>query len=120
MSGADQPWKPDPIDLRVSAPRTQNTRNAPVIDDRSAPEVLIDGICGVTVTNTVLRLSLFAERLNAGSNEIERVVIARLAMPAESANIISAAIRQVLEQLVAQGLIPPLQQVLVSDAPVSS
>ena len=116
MVEPDRPQEQAPIDLRVSAPKTENTRNAPVVDAKDAPEILVDGICGLTVTGAVLRVVLFTERLNCETNTIERVVSARLAMPPESANIIVTAVGQVLQQLVDQSLIPPLAPVVASDA----
>lgn len=117
MSDSGTPKARASMEMHVSAHKTEIGQNSPIVEDRSVPEVLVDGICGISVTNAMPRLTLFTQRLNGETGHLERVVTARLAMTPDSANMIATAINEILIQLTDQNLIPPLIPIVKKDAP---
>ena len=73
----------------------------------STPELMVDGLAAIAVANGALRLTLYSERQPVGENapEIERVVVGRLVLTPQSAEIVAATLRAVLDELAATGAI---------------
>ena len=53
-----------------------------IIDRHDAPDIFCDGVLAITFRNDVLRLTLYADRVDAEDGKtVNRVVIAHLSMP---------------------------------------
>ncbi len=71
------------------------------------PELMVDGLAAIAVANGALRLTLYSERQPVGENapEIERIVVGRLVLTPQSAEIVAATLRAVLDDLAPTGAI---------------
>jgi hypothetical protein len=53
-----------------------------IIDRHDAPDIFCDGVLAITIRQDVLRLTLYADRVDAEDGKtVNRVVIAHLSMP---------------------------------------
>ena len=111
MVDASRP-SPDPAGApAVQVFRTDENTNIQIIDPIEVEETLVDGILGVGVVNNLPRIDFFRERTGHGDRITRRVVVARLAMTPESANMLIETLRFVLNRMEQEGIIsfrPPV------------
>lgn len=63
------------------------------------PTLFVDGLFGASVVSGVARLDLFAEHFGVGSPGVQRLVVGRLAIPAERVEIFARALGELVTRL---------------------
>ena len=100
------------IEIQISPSEVTDPSKTEIVDSGEAPRILADGIVGLTITNGVLRINLFADFMNAAKGTAQRVVVAKVVMMPNAAKAVAEAILLSLQQAESEGAIPPLAEVV--------
>lgn len=100
------------IEVHVPPSKVTDPSTTEVVDRGDAPCIVVDGIIGLTITQGMLRINLFADFLNAAKGAAERVVVAKVAMMPDAAKAVADGILLSLQQAEADGAIAPLAEVV--------
>ena len=112
MARFPDPDRPDAVRVGVEHHGTTQGQTGTIVEPDTVSETLVDGMLSIIVVNGLPRVSFFVERQTKDGGS-RRVLVSRLAMTVECANVLAETLRTIVSRMEVEGAIAPLPKVQV-------